>query len=418
MTKRTRKALIVTGKLLLAALLLAWVVSQVHFRDYVRTTDGQTYSLVERTTDEDGSQRFVVDVGGWLGDETKTIGADRIEPITEEGQLLVRPGFFTNLRNVHMGWLALAIGGFAGSIACIGIRWRMLLQVQDVRIGIWEAMRLTVLGEFFNNVVPGTVGGDLVKAYYVSKHTHLRSGVLVSVFIDRLLGLTMLAFLAVVSVLAVLAVGLETLDRIYLSLIASVICLGVVGAMFLFILSSRVRSLFRLEWLFRRLPISHHLDEAGSAARQYKANWSRLIGSVGVTVLAHMSFIGGIAMIGASLSLAVPAFMYAVYIPLIYILGAVPVTPGGVGLVEKLYVAFFVVNPAGVLAMALLVRLIKMAVSLPGVGVAVRGARLPKGRDIEAELGLEQGADSLGEAELKPQRGDDEQKPRPGGEAT
>jgi hypothetical protein len=123
-------------------------------------------------------------------------------------------------------------------------------------------------------------------------------------------------------------------------------------------------------------------------------------------------------MIGASLSLAVPAFMYAVYIPLIYILGAVPVTPGGVGLVEKLYVAFFVVNPAGVLAMALLVRLIKMAVSLPGVGVAVRGARLPKGRDIEAELGLEQGADSLGEAELKPQRGDDEQKPRPGGEAT
>jgi glycosyltransferase 2 family protein len=390
MKKRTRKALIVTGKGLLAGLLLAWVISQVHFRDYVRTREGETYSLVDRESGLDGSKQFVVDVGGWFSDQLQTLEADRIEPISEEGGLLVRPGFFTNLRNVHVGWLALAIGGFAGSMVCIAIRWRMLLQVQEVRIGLWEALRLTVLGEFFNNVVPGTVGGDLVKAYYVSKHTHLRSGVLVSVFIDRLLGLTMLAFLAVGAVLAVLVAGLEPWARIYLSLVASVICLTVVGAMFLFILSSRVRRLFRLEWLFQRLPISHHLAEAGSAARQYKANWPRLVAAVGVTVLAHIAFIGGIAMIGASLSLGVPAFMYLVYIPLIYILGAVPITPGGVGLVEKLYVAFFVVNPAGVLAMALLVRLTKMAASVPGVGVAVRGARLPKSREIEAELGLQE----------------------------
>ncbi len=397
MQKRTRKILLLSGKILLATLLLAWVVSQVHFRDFVRTRQGESYSLLSRETDQQDRKVFIVDASGWWTQEKRRIPAREVEPIDEGGERYVRPGFFTNLRTVRPGWLLTGIFGFALAVFWTAVRWQVLLGVQRVRIGLWESLRLTVLGEFFNHIVPGTVGGDLVKAYYVSSHTHLRSGVLISVMVDRLLGLAMLALLSVTMVLVLLGLSLESLERIYPSLIASLICLGAIGLVLLFLLSGRLRAKLPFQRLIQRLPISHHLKEASEAAWQYRSGWRRIALAAGITFLAHASWITGVWLVGLSVGLSIPYYMFVVYIPLIYILGAVPITPGGVGLIEKLYVAFFAANPAGVLAMALLVRLIKMAVSLPGLLVTVTGARIPKAEEIESELGVQTAAEGSGQ---------------------
>ena len=52
-----------------------------------------------------------------------------------------------------------------GLVSQIGVlRWWLLLRAQDIRIPYRLAHRLTFLGFFFNNVVPGPTGGDVVKA--------------------------------------------------------------------------------------------------------------------------------------------------------------------------------------------------------------------------------------------------------------
>ncbi len=346
MTKRHRKAVVFAGKCLLAAALLVWLFSQVHLRDYTETTPA--------------------------------------------GQEVRRPGLLTIAREIDPVWVALAGGLYLASMVIIAFRWRMLLAIQDVRVRPWEAIRLTFLGQFFNAIVPGTVGGDLVKAYYVSKHTAKKAAVLVSVFVDRVLGLTELTLMAATTTAVVLAAGLETFERLRPAVVSVAVVAGVTAGMLVFVLSRRFRRLFHLQKLYRRLPMAHHVEAAGDAAVVYGRRLGVLLVAVLVTLGAHIAFVSTIAALGESLGLGVPLYSYFLYVPLIYIVGAVPLTPGGVGLVEGLFVLFLDVPGAGakVLALALLSRLIPVLWGLPGAVVAVTGPKLPEAAAIEAELGL------------------------------
>jgi len=96
-------------------------------------------------------------------------------------------------------------------------------------------------------------------------------------------------------------------------------------------------------------------------------------------------------MLGMSLHIATPPHTYFIFVPVIYIIGALPLTPGGMGVVEAGYVEFFSsaqCGPSTVLVLAMLARLVPMLISLPGLVVAVTGPKLPPADKIQAELGL------------------------------
>ena len=48
---------------------------------------------------------------------------------------------------------------------------------------------INMVGLFYNTFMPGSTGGDLVKAWYASKHTTHRTWAVISVLIDRAIGL-------------------------------------------------------------------------------------------------------------------------------------------------------------------------------------------------------------------------------------
>ena len=346
MEHKLRNRLILAGKLVVAAVLLAWLVSKVHLHDY--QIDGKT-----------------------------------------------APGLLTIGGNIN--WVLLALGaiGFTLSLLVISIRWWMLLRIQRIRIPAWEAVRLTFLGQFFNTVAPGVIGGDFVKAYYVAKHTPKKAAVLLSIFVDRVMGLAELVLLAAAMVGVVLVGGLAAFDDIRDAVVvAGVVTAGLVFIL-VFLLNRRFRKALHLQKLYRRLPIAHHIEQAGTAADLYRKRYRVLIEALLITFGAHAFFVGAIAMIGASLQLAIPWHEYLLYVPLIYIIAAVPITPGGVGLMEAAFVKFFAAPPAvgvsEVFAMALLARLVPAICGLPGAIVAIRGPKIPKAEKLEAELGLGNG---------------------------
>jgi uncharacterized membrane protein YbhN (UPF0104 family) len=150
-----------------------------------------------------------------------------------------------------------------------------------------------------------------------------------------------------------------------------------------------------VEKLYRRLSIAHHIEAAGDAAVLYRRRIGALVRAVLMTFGAHVALISSIALIGASLSLhEIPLYSYFLFVPLIYICGAVPISPGGMGVMEYLYVLFFapMAGVSGVVALALIARLIPIFWGLPGAVVAVTGPKLPKAETIEAELGLAEGS--------------------------
>ena len=76
------------------------------------------------------------------------------------------------------------------------IRLVCMLGVQQVKLSLWNAIKLTFAGNFFNFALPGTTGGDLIKAYYITRFTHRKTEAVATVFLDRAVGLLGLVLLA------------------------------------------------------------------------------------------------------------------------------------------------------------------------------------------------------------------------------
>lgn len=428
MRKTLRKTLVWIAKLLVAGALLWYVLGKVHWHDGATSTEGEDLRVFATRVDRD---RLVgVQVRHPGTGELRWLDVGQFRPIsltTAEGETgivrqvrpdwqspreylvqlpdgrrrwlslaafapgrsqVVRRGFFTTLRSAEPLLLLVALLCFAAPQFILAGRWWYLLRILRIRISPWEAVRLTFLGLFFNYVVPGTVSGDVVKAYYASRHTDRKAAVLVSVFVDRAVGLLQFAVLpAVVMVAMCVAVGWN--DQLYIpAVVVAVVLMGVIVSLSV-LLSPGVRRVLRLQKIIPRLPLQHHVAVIAQAANLYRRRVAALVKALGITFGGQSLFIVAIMLTGISLSVMVPWYQYFLYVPLIYIIAAVPISPGGLGLAETFYVAFLV--PAGaaaseVLALAVVARLVPMLLSSPGLVVALRGPKIPAPEQMQAEL--------------------------------
>jgi len=388
MSPRARKSAIILVKSTIAVALLGWVFSRVHWRSYAEdAATGGTWTVLRQ--ERRGAAEMLLVRSGRLGGPEQWRPAAAFRPVPGGG--VVREGFLASLVRINVPLAVLGSLGFGVSLLICAGRWWWLLRIQDIRISGWEAVRLTFLGQFFNAVVPGTVGGDLVKAYYGAKHTPRKAAVLLSVLVDRGVGMAGLALMATAMLAVVLAGGLERFEKVRSAAVTVAVLLPVTCLGAALLLSRRLRELLGIEKLLRRLPGWRHLESAVEAAAVYRRRLGAVAWAVPMTFASHVAFVGFIAVVGMALSVPTAWYNYYLYGPLIYTIGAVPVTPGGVGLVETLFVDYFrspTCTPSTILVLAMLARLVPVLWGIPGAVVAVTGAR-PHLQQIRREMGVE-----------------------------
>ncbi|KPK83898.1 MAG: hypothetical protein AMJ81_07095, partial [Phycisphaerae bacterium SM23_33] len=247
MKKRTRKALIFTVKLVVAAALLAFVAHKIEWNDYVRVVEGN--------------------------------------------QVLCR-GLRSTITSANGYFLAAAFVLFVIPMLMLAVRWWYLLRILDIRLSFREAVRLTFLGTFFNFVIPGMVSGDVVKAYYVFKHTDRKAAALLSVFVDRVVGLLEFAVLPALVMAYMYAAGANT-DRLLLpAVVVAVVLAGVVLSLAV-LLSRPLRRALRLNRILSRLPWQPHLAVAAEAAELYRRRLTGLLKAMGITFVGQTVFLAG-----------------------------------------------------------------------------------------------------------------------------
>jgi len=100
------------------------------------------------------------------------------------------------LRNADWRWMIAAIAS-AGVCEFFGIlRWHLFLKMLHVEVKIREVTSLFFIGAFFNQFLPGTTGGDLVRVIYLMRdHPEHKTAGFLSVAIDRLLAVLVLVIL-------------------------------------------------------------------------------------------------------------------------------------------------------------------------------------------------------------------------------
>ena len=88
-----------------------------------------------------------------------------------------------------------------GTVLVLSKRLQLIFAAEDVRINFWEISNLNFVGYFFNNFLPTSVGGDIVKAMCASKITGQPVKSVTSVLMDRIFGLFTFVMIPSVSLL-------------------------------------------------------------------------------------------------------------------------------------------------------------------------------------------------------------------------
>lgn len=268
----------------------------------------------------------------------------------------------------------------------IALRWAILLRTQNIRIQWWACIKIHFLGLYYNNIGLGSMGGDLLKAWYVTHHTEKRLEAAFSVIVDRIIGLFCLVCMAGLfylffpvadsvnqgepEVSGLLSKIAEYRDIIIYFGIAIVLC----PAVLLMIPFVRSRVVSGVKTVLSR---RHKVFQA---IKLYAKKPIIIILLIPLTICAQSLTILGLWCIGVSVGVPVALKYYFVIFPVSWVIGAIPIVPGGWGVLEvtvsELFKSLGATAGQGEL-LAVCQRLILLLASLPGLVVHLTGRHRP-----------------------------------------
>ena len=115
--------------------------------------------------------------------------------------LALRKANFSDLASridvASLGWIGLAISATFLQIFIGVLRWRIVSAECDAPLPIRQAMRYNLIGSFFNQTLPSSIGGDAVRLWLLARAGAGWRAATYSIFVDRAIGLIALAVMIV-----------------------------------------------------------------------------------------------------------------------------------------------------------------------------------------------------------------------------
>ena len=274
-------------------------------------------------------------------------------------------------------WVVPATLGLIFVQFAMGIwRWRIIIAQFGECLPVRHAVRYFVEGQFFNQALPSTVGGDGVRMFRVFRSGLRLETAINGVILDRVVGLASLILLVALAQ----PLFYERIDdpaaRWAFSGIFAAAATAIVGLLLI----------ARLPEKWHRWAIVRGIVALSRAARQAFLRPAVLAPVVAISLIAHTLVIGVFYTIAMGLGLAVTFVDCFTLVPAVLLLATVPISIAGWGLREGAMVAAFAligVPGGGAAAMSILFGLALVLASLPGGILWLMSAERPVA-DIDA----------------------------------
>jgi hypothetical protein len=206
-------------------------------------------------------------------------------------------------------------------------RWFLLVRAQDLPFREVDALRLGFVGNFFNQFLPGSVGGDLVKAGFLASEQKRRAVAVATVIVDRFVGLYGLLVLA-----SLCGAFFWQRTREVTELRAIVLFAWTVttSALFIYVLPLPWERVARV---LERLPLAGRIGaEIIRAFALYRDRWRAMGLAVLLAVIGHVGFVlsyyySSLAVLSEEPTPS-PGDHYMI-IPVGMVVQAIPMTPAG-----------------------------------------------------------------------------------------
>ena len=275
------------------------------------------------------------------------------------------PGVLENLRSMETGPLILSFILMGATIMSGVIRWQTVLKVHGLEMPLLRTTQISLIAQFFNSFLLGSIGGDVLKAYYVARETHhKKTEAVVTVLVDRIIGMFSLLLFACIMLPPNWSLVGDIKIRAVIGLMIAMTA-GCALVMFLFFRGGVSKRFPKAREYLKRLPKGEVLERSLEAFREFGRNrrfWWEIIP---VAILGNVIIIFHFISLTWGFRLHVSPTALAEIVPTVTSISALPITPSGLGVRENLYVLMLSAPSVNVEAStALLLSLIGYATSL------------------------------------------------------
>jgi hypothetical protein len=348
---RSRRALVTLVQVAVTAAAAAYVVRRIEFHDLVAVDqpEGPSLKSLAREVRTEGGRTTVV----WADGRSEEHPAEQVHVLNR--------GFLSLFARTDKGFYYALVFALLGPLLLLSLRWWLLLRGHGFQAPFGRVFFVTYAGAFFNNVLPGSVGGDLTKAALAASGEERKAAVVGTVLLDRLVGLAVMIVLGA-ACLAPFAHRFP--DRRIPALVFGLLAMLVLGWLLYF--SPVVRRV-----VGERLPFRDTLRKLDEVFRSAKDRKGLMAAAAGLSLAAQASAI--LVIFGLARAMGIQGaglWAFFVFEPVIFIVTALPLSVGGWGVQEFLYEQLFGrfggIDPTQAIALSVLYKLSLILVSIPG----------------------------------------------------
>jgi len=259
----------------------------------------------------------------------------------------------------------LAVLGVAISINVIYSRmWKIVLAAQGIDIPLLRLLALYYVGLFFNNFMPSSFGGDIMKIYQLSRYTKKGFDSSMSVLVTRFISLYALLLIATIALMWS-GWNIGFLDAIVL---AATSFLSIIGVLIFF----GTRLLGPMDQILARSGngrLRAILEQVYGSMCLLKHHKVAIIIAIIHASICHILIIFAYYLLSLSLEFSIPLYYFFLFIPLIRLLVMMPISINGFGLREGAFVALFAqvgLSTSAAVSLSLIGRFMGILISLIG----------------------------------------------------
>lgn len=257
-------------------------------------------------------------------------------------------------------------------LALGSVRWKLISDLLDAPLQLGRALRYTLIGQFFNQVLPTAVGGDAVRAWLASRDGAPLGRAIRAVVCDRMVGLA--ALLLIIAATLLLMPPLARTSLPLRDLLRTTAVVALAGLAALYFLGEPVALLLQRQRLTR--PIGRLLGDLRDALFSRETSASMM----GTSVAAHLLAVGAMVLCANGMNIPIDSSAAVAVIPSIVLVSMAPVSIAGWGVREGATIVglgMLGIAASDALAVSVAYGILQILVGLPGGALWLAGRHRP-----------------------------------------
>lgn len=250
-----------------------------------------------------------------------------------------RTAFLNLIAKASMPFIVLSVSMLFLLNLSSSVKWYMLLKSRRIKVGWGRIYAYYQIGKFYNLILPTSMGGDVVRIFELGRYTGKKAETIASVFVERFTGMVTLT---VVSLGAVI-INLKTynIPLITGSLIFCILVIAVIG--WLVIDNRPFKSVQNI--VTQRIPFLNpmfsKIAKIHAAVGKYKADPTALWVAMLNSLIFYFLAVVNVWVSAMAFNQDVSFMAILVAVPAILLIMNLPISIGGIGLMEFAYTFTF-----------------------------------------------------------------------------